>query len=96
MKSLQRSNTGLRGTVLRTSQVLVCVLAILRSSVPLLAQVTSTIQGHVSDTNGASVPKAQVKATNESTGVSRTVFSAEDGFYRIPDLLPGKYDVTRA
>ncbi|MCI0628134.1 MAG: TonB-dependent receptor [Acidobacteria bacterium] len=95
MKSLQRSDTGLSGSILRTSQVLVCVLSIvlLASSVPLLAQVTSTIQGHISDTSGASVPKAQVKATNESTGVSRTVFSAEDGFYRIPDLLPGKYGV---
>jgi len=55
----------------------------------VLAQViTSTIQGHISDSSGASVPKALVKVTNESTGVSRTGYSAEDGYYRIPDLLP--------
>src|SRR5438093_12559083 len=58
-----------------------------------LAQVTSTIQGHISDSTGASVPKALVKATNEKTGVSRTTFSAEDGYYRIPDLLAGTYQV---
>ena len=58
-----------------------------------LAQETSTIQGHISDSQGASVPKAQVKVTNESTGVSRSAFSAEDGYYRIPDLLPGIYEV---
>src|SRR5262249_26232742 len=61
---------------------------------PLLAQViTSTIQGHLSDSTGASVPKALVKVTNESTGVSHTGFSADDGYYRIPDLLPGTYQV---
>ncbi|PYV92080.1 MAG: hypothetical protein DMG05_05740, partial [Acidobacteria bacterium] len=60
----------------------------------VLAQViTSTIQGHISDSSGASVPKALVKVTNESTGVSRTGYSAEDGYYRIPDLLPGTYQV---
>src|SRR5438552_18912276 len=60
----------------------------------VLAQViTSTIQGHIADSSGASVPKALVKVTNESTGVSRTGFSADDGYYRIPDLLPGTYQV---
>jgi hypothetical protein len=60
----------------------------------VLAQViTSTIQGHISDSTGASVPKALVKVTSESTGVSHTGFSADDGYYRIPDLLPGTYSV---
>jgi hypothetical protein len=39
------------------------------------------------------VPKALVKATNDQTGVSRSAFSAEDGYYRIPDLLAGTYQV---
>ncbi len=57
----------------------------------LQAQETSIIQGHISDAQGASVPKALVKVTHESTGVSRSAFTAEDGYYRIPDLLPGIY-----
>jgi len=68
-------------------------LLLLLTSIPLGAQVTSTIQGHISDTTGASVPKALVKATNESTGVSRSALSADDGYYRIPDLLAGTYRV---
>jgi hypothetical protein len=55
------------------------------------AQITGTIQGHVSDPSGASVPGATVTATNEQTGVSRSAVSADDGYYRIPDLLPGPY-----
>jgi hypothetical protein len=70
---------------------MVC-LVVLSASLAL-AQVTSTIQGHISDSTGASVPKALVKATNEQTGVSRTVYSADDGYYRIPDLLPGRYEL---
>lgn len=62
-------------------------------SFALYAQVTSTIQGHLSDTSGGSVPKALVKVTNVNTGVSRTAYSAEDGYYRIPDLLAGSYEV---
>ncbi|PYV80933.1 MAG: hypothetical protein DMG05_30815, partial [Acidobacteria bacterium] len=54
-----------------------------------IAQETSTIQGHIADSSGASVPKAQVKAT----GVSRTALSADDGYYRIVDLLAGSYQV---
>ncbi|MEW5978429.1 MAG: TonB-dependent receptor [Acidobacteriota bacterium] len=57
------------------------------------AQVTSVVQGHISDTSGASMPKASIKITNENTGVSRTVLSADDGYYRIPDLLAGTYQI---
>jgi Carboxypeptidase regulatory-like domain/TonB dependent receptor len=67
---------------------------LLAAASPLLAQViTGTIQGHISDTSGASVPKAAVKVTNESTGVSRTGYSADDGYYRVPDLLPATYEI---
>ncbi len=57
------------------------------------AQVTSVIQGHISDASGASVPNVTVKVTNERTGVSRTAYTAEDGYYRVPDLLAGVYQV---
>ncbi len=57
------------------------------------AQVTSTIQGQITDPSGAIMAGSSVKATNEATGVSRTGQSATDGYYRIPDLLPGKYEI---
>jgi Carboxypeptidase regulatory-like domain len=57
------------------------------------AQVTSTIQGRITDPSGAIIAGGVVKATNEATGVSRAGQSATDGYYRIPDLLAGKYEV---
>ena len=71
--------------------LLVCLA--LSSSRPLAAQITSTIQGYVSDPGGASIPSATITATNEETGVARTLASSEDGYYRIPDLLAGTYQV---
>ncbi|MGI8783303.1 MAG: carboxypeptidase regulatory-like domain-containing protein [Acidobacteriota bacterium] len=58
-----------------------------------LAQVTSTIQGRITDPSGAIIPGSSVKVTNEATGVARTGQSAADGYYRIPDLLAGRYEV---
>jgi Carboxypeptidase regulatory-like domain len=93
MKAFDKNNIAclvVRLFVLRTWTLALLFLAI---AYPSEAQVTSVIQGHISDSTGASVPKALVKVTNERTGVSRTAFSAEDGYYRIPDLLAGTYQV---
>src|SRR6476660_8293034 len=57
------------------------------------AQVTSTIQGRISDPSGAVIAAAAVRATNEATGIVRSSEAANDGYYRIPDLLPGIYDL---
>jgi carboxypeptidase family protein len=60
---------------------------------PLRAQVTSIIQGRVTDSSGAAVVGAAVKATNVTTGFFRTDESAADGFYRLRDIPPGPYEV---
>ncbi|MCI0628814.1 MAG: TonB-dependent receptor, partial [Acidobacteria bacterium] len=93
MKNRHVEGAGSRLSIRTVGCLLALVLTVAAGSGQLWAQVTSTIQGHIADGTGASVPKALVKATNESTGVPRTVYSAEDGFYRIADLLPGKYEV---
>jgi len=70
-------------------------LAVLLVGMPsrICAQSTSTIQGQVTDASGGAIVGATVKATNENTGFSKAVVSASDGFYRVPDLLPGSYEV---
>jgi hypothetical protein len=60
---------------------------------PLMAQYSSSIQGIVSDRSGAVVPEALVTVANEATGVARTMTTSGDGFFRVVDLGPGKYDV---
>jgi hypothetical protein len=87
-KRISPAIPSLRGT----SAVTVAFFLFLLPST-LFAQGTSTIQGHLADPSGGSVPKAVVKVTNLKTGVSRSTHSAEDGYYRIPDLLVGTYEV---
>jgi outer membrane receptor protein involved in Fe transport len=61
----------------------------------LRAQVAgATLSGTVNDPSGAVVPNAQVSARNTATGVARTAPTDSAGFYSIPNLLPGTYEVT--
>ncbi|MBI3279688.1 MAG: carboxypeptidase regulatory-like domain-containing protein, partial [Acidobacteria bacterium] len=68
-------------------------LLVLTLATTLSSQVTSTIQGRISDPSGAVIANTSVRVTNEATGVSRTVQSAPDGYYRVLDLLAGSYEI---
>jgi hypothetical protein len=60
------------------------------------AQLTSQgqIAGLVTDTTGASVPEAEIKATNTATNVEYPTVCDVTGAYFIPELTPGPYKVT--
>jgi hypothetical protein len=59
---------------------------------PLAAQETrGAIQGRVSDSSGASIVGAQVRATNSATGIEVTAITNESGNYLLPYLLAGTY-----
>ncbi len=63
-------------------------------SLPLRAQVVgATLTGTVTDASGGVIPNAQITATNTATGVSREATADAAGFYLIPNLLPGSYEV---
>ena len=57
------------------------------------AQTTGTILGAVTDSTGAAVPGAAVRATNVETGISRATVTNAAGRYRIPELGLGLYSV---
>jgi outer membrane receptor protein involved in Fe transport len=61
----------------------------------LLAQGSTggTLRGVATDSTGAPLPGVTVTATNNATGVTRTVVTTSDGSYRTPTLLPGVYTV---
>lgn len=62
---------------------------------PVAAQVVGgTIQGAITDSSGATMPGAKVSVTNTATDVARTVTANQDGRYRVPNLIPGQYEVT--
>ncbi len=50
------------------------------------------ITGVVTDASGALIPKAKVSATNQATGVVATAETTDEGYYKIPYLLPGNYN----
>ena len=63
--------------------------------VPLTyAQTTSTIEGRVTDQQGAAIPGAEVRVSSPALAVERHVTSDSTGFYRIAGLPPGGYTVT--
>jgi len=55
---------------------------------------TAQVIGQVSDPEGALVPGTKVIATNQGTGLKRETFTNDDGYYTIPLLPPGTYQVT--
>jgi hypothetical protein len=58
------------------------------------AQITrGAISGTVRDASGAVVPGATVTVTNMDTNISRTAVTDAQGFYRVPALEPGRYQV---
>jgi hypothetical protein len=77
---------------------LFCLIALLCCCLPVaLANAQSAasaqISGQIVDPQGAVVVGAKVTATNQDTGVGRTVTTTSTGNYVIPNLVPGTYDV---
>jgi hypothetical protein len=52
------------------------------------------IVGTVSDKSGAAIPGADVSVKNTETGVITNIKASGDGDFHVPNLLPGKYDIT--
>jgi outer membrane receptor protein involved in Fe transport len=55
---------------------------------------TGSIRGYVTNKAGAPLNGATISARNVSTGVQRFGSSRENGFYTLPGLTPGPYEVT--
>jgi hypothetical protein len=64
-------------------------------AVPLFAQQgTSEIGGRVTDDTNAALPGVTIVVTNEETGVFREILSGPDGSYFVPQMVPGRYQIT--
>jgi hypothetical protein len=51
------------------------------------------LSGRITDPTGAVIPSAGITVRNTDTGVSRNTTSNDAGFYAVPSLDPGNYDV---
>jgi len=54
---------------------------------------TGKLSGNVSDATGATIPNADVKLTNQATGIVRDVKTTDTGLYEFPLLPPGSYRI---
>jgi hypothetical protein len=64
-------------------------------SVPAHTQVAgATLSGTLTDPSGSGVPNATVSIKNTATGIARAVTTDDTGFYSVPNLTPGVYEVT--
>lgn len=73
----------------RLAMLLVCA-----ASVSFAQEFRASILGQVSDPSGASIAGVKVRATKIDTNVSREVETTSEGFYNLPGLDPGRYNIT--
>src|SRR5258707_5109336 len=63
-------------------------------SLPLHAQVTgATISGTITDASGGVIVGAEISVRNTATGINRNTTTDSAGFYTVPNLIPGPYEV---
>jgi Carboxypeptidase regulatory-like domain/TonB-dependent Receptor Plug Domain/TonB dependent receptor len=78
----------------RARLLVFCLCGVLGASSAVLGQQRGTINGRVLDSAGLALPGATITVTNQSTGFTRSVVSAETGAFAVPNLDPGTYTVT--
>jgi hypothetical protein len=74
--------------------ILLSAFVFLAALSPAIAQQRGSISGKVLDQDGLAVPGATVTITEERTGFTRTVVTAGNGAYSVPNLEPGTYLLT--
>jgi hypothetical protein len=75
---------------LRTFALSLAALCLLRA--PALAQ-QAQITGRITDPTGSVVPRAQVSVRSVDTGSTRETETNEQGYYTVPSLPPGNYEI---
>ncbi len=87
----------LRSFALRAKGLAICLFVTFLFTGAALAQTqitTGTIQGTVSDANGAAVPGANVEVRNVDTNFTRTATTDEEGRFVALQLPSGRYTLT--
>lgn len=75
------------------SLCLVGLLLFCAAPPPAAAQATGGLSGQLTDASGSALPGVTVEAVSEATAQVRTGVTADDGFYNLPLLTPGRYRV---
>ena len=60
----------------------------------MLAAQTASLTGRITDSSGAVIPGANISARAVATNVSTSVSSTGDGYYTVPSLPPGEFEIS--
>jgi hypothetical protein len=72
----------------------ISTLVLVVTCLPAAAQQRGSISGRIVDAGGLVLPGVTITVTEQSTGFTREVVTAETGAYTIPNLDPGVYTLT--
>ncbi len=72
----------------------ILVMLVGLASCSLFAATTGSISGTVTDAQGAVIPSTKVELRDTLTGVVQTIVSDSAGFYNVPTLPLGHYDIS--
>lgn len=81
----------------QAARIAVLVAATLAFAISAMAQAQATaadLAGTVTDPSGAVVAGASVTAKGVGTGISRTVITNAEGYFKIVGLPPGEYEIS--
>ena len=84
----------MRTCCFRAALALLATIAFSASSFSQASLGTAQLNGTVLDTGGRAVAKAQVVLRSVDTNQSFTASTNEAGFYALPSVPPGRYDLT--
>jgi hypothetical protein len=81
--------------VKRSATVFVILLLTCYLIPPALARqvATATLNGRITDPQGAAIAGAEIRAKQKATGLQRAVGTNNEGFFTITNLPPGTYEV---
>ncbi len=81
----------MRQKTFRLLNLLWCAMIVFSFAIVANAQFKASLQGTISDPNGAAVPGATAVLTNVETNKAVQTVSGDNGFYRFNGLAPGTY-----
>ena len=79
---------------IRIQHVAILAFAVITASCIYAQSGNATLQGTITDPNGALVPGARIHITSNLTGVTRDLDTNNDGFYAAPNLSAGVYTLS--
>ncbi len=78
----------------KAAKLLLSIALLVLLSCPVMAQISGTITGTITDEKGAVIPNATVTARQVERNLTRTVQTDDEGRYRMVSMPVGGYEVT--